>query len=601
MDFKPKYTNLVTMLETTIRDHGSRPAFGVRKESGWQWTTYKEFGENVDKLRAGIAGLGIAKGDKVACISNNRLEWAVGQFASFGAGTTWVPMYEQQLDKEWEYILKDCGATAVFVANKSIGDRVQKLLPNIPTLKHVLTFDGTGDKSYAGLIEAGAKKPVASIKPGDEDVACFVYTSGTTGNPKGVKLAHSNLAINVSSAMACFPLNPDDRSLAFLPWAHVAGGSSELHTIIAVGGSAAICEKVENLMPSLPEVQPTFLFAVPRVWNRVYDGVHKQMDAKPAAIRWIFRNGVAAEKKKRRGESAGFSGGIASFLARKIVFPKVVAKLGGRVKYAISGAAALSPDVAEFIDILGIKVYEGYGLTETSSGVTANTPGNQRIGSVGKPMPGSRVVLDKSKGSDGEQGEIIVYGHAVMKGYHNQPDATKATMTEDGGLITGDLGKFDKDGFLFITGRVKEIYKLENGKYVAPAPIEEKITLSPFILQTMVHGANRSHNVALVVPDFSSLEPWAKGQGITGSREELCTNEKVRAHIASEIEKYLKDPTTNKGFERIVDFVLAAEEMTPANDMLTPTLKMKRRNVMTKYGAALEALYGKPGAAAAAG
>jgi len=601
MDFKPKHTNLVTMLENSIRDHGSRPVFGVRKEAGWEWVTYKEFGDTVDKLRAGIASLGIAKGDKVACISNNKLEWVVGQFASFGAGTTWVPMYEQQLDKEWEFILKDSGSSAVFVANSAIRDRVEKLKANVPSLKHILTFDGTGPNSYAGLIEAGAKTAVPSIKPADTDVATFIYTSGTTGNPKGVKLSHFNLAANVSSAMSVFPLSPDDRSLAFLPWAHVAGGSSELHGVIAVGGSTAICEKVDQLITLLPEVKPTFLFAVPRVWNRVYDNVHKKMEAKPAVIKWIFRNGIAAAKKKARGESPSFSENLALTLANKIVFPKIVAVLGGRLKYAISGAAALSPDVAQFIDTIGVKVYEGYGLTETSSAVTANTPGNQRIGSVGKPLPGSRVVLDKSKGNDGEQGEIIAYGHAIMMGYHNLPEATKESMTEDGGLRTGDLGKLDADGYLFITGRVKEIYKLENGKYVAPAPIEEKITLSPFIIQTMVHGANHAHNVALVVPDFSSLEPWAKEQGITGSREELCRNEKVRAHIASEIEKYLKDPKTNKGFERIVDFVLIAEEMTPANDMLTPTLKMKRRNVMTKYGAALEALYGKPGAASATG
>lgn len=601
MDFTPSFTNLVKMLENSIRNHGSRPVFGVRKESGWEWITYKEYGERVDKLRAGIASLGITRGDKIACISNNRLEWVVGQFASFGLGTTWVPMYEQQLDKEWEYILKDCGAKMVFVANAAIRDRVEKLKAKLPELQHVVTFEGAGDKTYAGLLEAGAKTPVASLQPSDEEVATFIYTSGTTGNPKGVRLSHHNLAVNVCSAMQVFPFGPDDRSLAFLPWAHVAGGSSELHTILAVGSSTAICEKIESILPSLPEVQPTFLLAVPRIWNRIYDGVNKQIAGKPAFVQAIFRNGLVAAAKQRRNQPLGMKDKLMLTLAKKLVFSKVVAKFGGRLKYAISGAAALSPDVAEFIDTLGVKVYEGYGLTETSSAITANTPGNQRIGSVGKPLPGSRVVLDKSVGSDGIQGEIIVYGHAVMKGYHNLPDATKETLTADGGLRTGDLGKFDDEGYLFITGRVKEIYKLENGKYVAPAPIEEKITLSPFIMQTMVHGQNKPHNVALVVPDFASLDPWAKEQGIEGSHEQLCKNEKVRELIKSEIEKYLKDPATNKGFERIVDFILVPEEFSVANDMLTPTLKMKRRHVVTRYGAALDALYGKPGASAAAG
>lgn len=599
MDFKPSFTNLVTMLENSIRTHGARPVFGVRKESGWVWITYKEFGERVDQLRAGIASLGVTRGDKIACISNNRLEWVVGQFASFGLGTTWVPMYEQQLDKEWEYILKDCGAKMAFVANATIRDRVEKLKASLPTLQHVVMFDGTGDKTYAGLMDAGAKKPVPSLQPSDEEVATFIYTSGTTGNPKGVRLSHHNLAANVCSVMSVFPLNEEDRSLAFLPWAHVAGGSSELHSILAKGSSTGICEKVESILPSLPEVQPTFLLAVPRIWNRIYDGVNKQIAGKPAFVQAIFRNGLAASAKQRRGQPLGMTDKLMLTLAKKLVFSKVVAKFGGKLKYAMSGAAALSPDVAEFIDTLGVKVYEGYGLTETSSAITTNTPDFQRIGSVGKALPGSRIVLDKSVGSDGVQGEIIVYGHAVMKGYHNQPDETKATMTDDGGLRTGDLGRFDDDGFLFITGRVKEIYKLENGKYVAPAPIEEKITLSPYIVQTMVHGMNKPHNVALVVPDFSSLEPWAAEQGITGSREQLCENPKVRELIAGEIDKNLTDPKTNKSFEKIRDFILVPEEFSVANDMLTPTLKMKRRNVVKKFGAALDALYGKPGAAAA--
>jgi long-chain acyl-CoA synthetase len=279
--------------------------------------------------------------------------------------------------------------------------------------------------------------------------------------------------------------------------------------------------------------------------------------------------------------------------AEKLIFSKVRAKLGGRLRYAISGAAALSPDVARFIDALGIPVFEAYGMTETSAVSTVNTPTARRIGSVGKAVPGIRVALDHEvSGGDVDQGEIVVYGHGVMNGYHNQPQATAEVMTRDGGLRTGDLGRFDREGFLFITGRVKEIYKLENGKYVAPAPLEEKITLSPYVAQTFVHGQNRPFNVALVVLDVAAVSAWAKEQGVDASEPaKLCTDARVRDLLRGELDKASADW---KGYERVADFVLTHEEMTTANDLLTPTLKVKRRKVMERYGVELDRLYGTP-------
>jgi long-chain acyl-CoA synthetase len=275
----------------------------------------------------------------------------------------------------------------------------------------------------------------------------------------------------------------------------------------------------------------------------------------------------------------------------------VRAKLGGRLRYAISGAAALSPDVARFIDALGIPVFEAYGMTETSAVSTVNTPSAKRIGSVGKPVPGIRVTLDHQvAGGDDEQGEIVVHGHGVMAGYHNQDKATSEVTTSEGGLRTGDLGRFDREGYLFITGRVKEIYKLENGKYVAPAPLEEKITLSPFVAQTFVNGLNRPFNVALVVIDVAAVSAWAKTNGL-GELEPgtLCGDARVRDLVRGEIDKAAADW---KGYERVADFVLTHEEMTTANDLLTPTLKVKRRKVMERWGAELDRLYGTPEAEA---
>jgi long-chain acyl-CoA synthetase len=582
--FTPKFDNLVSILQNTVEKHGARPAFGVRaQDKTWSWVTWAEFAKMVDAFRSALTGYGVERGDRVAVISNNRLEWAVGAYATYGCGATYVPMYEAMLDKDWKYILQDCGAKVCLVANDAIEKRVAALLPDLKLINL--------DTSYPSLLEAGAKNPVSPVIPTGSDIAYFIYTSGTTGNPKGVKLSHLNLASNVQALELSFPLTHEDRTLAFLPWAHVAGGGSELNGIVYGGGSMGICEKADWILESLPAVQPTVLIAVPRIWNKIYDGVNKQVAAKPGIIQAIFRAGLRGVQKKKRGEKLTFGESISVPLARKLIFSKIVAKFGGKLKYACSGAAALSPDVARFVDSLGIAVYEAYGMTETSSVATVNPQGSPRIGSVGKPIPGVEIKLDAEAAGDPNQGgEIVIYGHGIMQGYHNLPDETKKSLTDDGGLRSGDLGKFDDDGYLFITGRVKEIYKLENGKYVSPAPLEEKITLSPLIAQAMVHGMNKPFNVAIVVPDLVTLKAWATENGLPdGDPNTLVSHEKVRALIASELEKYGAD----KGFERVEDFILVAEEFSVQNDMLTPSLKVKRRVVIQKHGAALDALYAK--------
>jgi long-chain acyl-CoA synthetase len=277
-------------------------------------------------------------------------------------------------------------------------------------------------------------------------------------------------------------------------------------------------------------------------------------------------------------------------MAQALVFGKVKERFGGKLQFACSGAAALSPDVAEFVDNLGIDVYEGYGMTETSGIASCNQPHARRIGTVGKPLPGVEVKLDhQAPGGDADNGEIIVYGTGVMAGYHNQPEETAKVMTADGGLRTGDLGRFDKDGFLAVTGRVKELYKLQNGKYVAPAPLEEKLTLSPFIAQAMLHGSDKPYNVAVIVPNLQNAQKWAQENGLDASSSTaILSSPKMRELIAAELDKYSTDW---KSYERIKKFVIADEEFTTANDMLTPTLKVKRRNVLKRYGGDLDKLY----------
>lgn len=581
------HPHLVAMLASSVAAYGARPLFGTKSAAGWSWVTYRDFASTVDEVRGGLAALGVRKGDRIAVIANNRVEWAAACYAAFGLGAAWVPMYEAQLDEEWRYILGNCGAKVCLVANAAIKKRVEGLRASLPGLEKVCSLD----EELAELRAAGARAPAPAVELTSDDVATLVYTSGTTGNPKGVMLTHGNLAAQINGINEVVPFDMEARTLSFLPWAHVAGGVCELHGIVSVGGSLALCEAVDKIAANLAEVKPTALVAVPRIWNRIYDGVQKQVAGKPKIIRAIFAAGMRAQSKKKRGERLSLSERVALPLAKKLIFSKIVARFGGNLQFAISGAAALSKDVAEFIDNLGVVVLEGYGMTETCGVSTLNTHEARRIGTVGKALPGVRVELDTTApGAENGTGEVLIYGPCVMKGYYGLAEETAACITKDGAMRTGDLGRFDADGFLVITGRVKELYKLENGKYVAPAPLEERITLSPYIAQVMVHGANRPYNVALVVPDMGQLRAWAKEQGLPDAQvERLLGDDRTRRLIEAELAKFSDE---FKGYERVKNFHLVGEEFTTQNDLLTVTLKVKRRNVLKRYEKELEALYG---------
>jgi long-chain acyl-CoA synthetase len=585
MTYAPRFTNLVTLLKTSCDKYQSAPLFGTRKPNGWEWTTFSEFERLVDAARAGLAALGVNAGDRVAVIANNRLEWAVCAYATYTRGAAYVPMYEAQLDPDWRHILHDSGAKACLVAGQAIEKRVRGL-PDLPALQHVIDLDGP---AYAELLRRGAAQPVASAQPGDDDIASIIYTSGTTGHPKGVCLSHYNLAANISALLSVAPQKEGDRCLAFLPWAHVFGGCVELGSQIAIGGSIAICDNTEKLLGYLPEVQPDLMFAVPRIWNRIYEAVRAQIAGRPKAIQMLFAIGLTAKRKLKAGQRVSRREQIALLLAERLIFKKVVARFGGKMRFAISGAAALSREVAEFIDDLGIDVYEGYGMTESSGCATANLPGARKFGSVGRAISGFTIKIDHDVvGAREGEGEIVIYGSGVMKGYYNMPEQTAACLTADGGLRSGDLGRLDADGYLFITGRVKELYKLQNGKYVAPVPLEEKVTLSPYIAQCLVYGTDQPHNVALIVADLPALHTWAQSHGVSASGAAMIDDARVRALLKDELDKLGRE---FKGYEAIRDFAVITDPFTAANDMLTPTLKLKRRNILAKYEAQLKALY----------
>ena len=609
MAFHPRYETLVDIYETSIKSFGHRELFGTKRGGRWEWTSYAEFGKKVDAFRGGLASLGVAKGDAVAIIANNRVEWAVAAYATYGLGALFVPMYEAQHAKEWEFILKDCEAKLLIVANEAILEKTKPFLDQIPQLKNIVSLSdstngaGKGDAritTYKALCESGKTAPLA--KPSKDDLAGLIYTSGTTGNPKGVELTHANLAANVSAVHEVFPMEQADRSLSFLPWAHSFGQTCELHALFSMGASTAIAESVEKILENLAEVKPTLLFSVPRIFNKIYASVQKTIASKPKPVQELVKQALKATAKERAGTRLRVRELALLKLADKLVFSKVRDRFGGRLKYAFSGGAAISREVAEFIDSLGIVVYEGYGLTETSPIATANCPGERRIGSVGRAIPGVRIEIDPSQGDKTPEatpgkpmrveGEIVIYGHNVMKGYHKRPEENAAVFTKDGGFKTGDMGHLDAHGYLYITGRIKEQYKLENGKYVVPTPLEEAIKLSPYVANVMVYGDNRPYNVALVVANMDALKDWAQKNGVPGSGDAILQNESVRALFKKELEQCSK---AFKGFESVGDFALIAQDFTADNNMLTPSLKLKRREVMKVHGKALDELYAKKG------
>jgi len=593
--FQPRFQTLVEIYEHATETFEHRPLFGTKKRGDWQWMTYGEFRSQTDHVRGALAAAGVETGDRVAIIANNRPEWAIAAYAAYGIGAAFVPMYESQLTRDWQYILADCGAKVLFVANESIRDRIASVRSELPDLETVVVIDGKpegeGSTTFANFLEADTV-PLAKVKT--DDIAGFIYTSGTTGNPKGVILSHGNLASNVSAIHEFFPMSPDDRSLSFLPWAHSFGQTCELHGLFSMGASMGIAEAVDKIVANLSEVRPTLLFSVPRIFNRIYDGLNKRMHEEGGLKLKLFEAAVGnAEYRKKLAESRRRSG-WADFkhdIFDKLVFSKVRDRFGGRLKYAFSGGAALSREVAQFVDNLGITVYEGYGLTETSPIATANSPSGRKIGSVGKPIPGVRIEIDREATDDPKHGEILIFGHNIMQGYHDLDEANEEVFIErngERGFRSGDMGYIDGDGFLFISGRIKEQYKLQNGKYVVPTPLEEKIKLSPFIANVMVHGMNMTHNVAIVVPDFESLVPWAREQGLGSAPEELVKHPKVIDKIQSEIDTQSSE---FRQYEKVRAVVLSADDFTTENGMLTPSMKLKRRTVLETFGQQLDALY----------
>jgi long-chain acyl-CoA synthetase len=584
--------SLVELFENSIKKHGSRELFGTKNQAGtaYDWVTYRDVGHRVDHLRAGLADIGVSAGDGVAIIANNCVDWAVACYATYGLRARFIPMYEAELARIWKYIIEDSGTRILLVSSDEIYEKVKDFPDEIDSLERIYVLRGDGENSLAALERAGAQKPVASEIPAGDDIAGLIYTSGTTGNPKGVLLSHRNLSSNVIALDHQNPgdLGMEDRTLSFLPWAHSFGQVAELHLLVHVGASTGFAERPDTIVSDLLLVKPTMLVSVPRIFNKVYSSLQQKMEETGGLAKYLFNMGIKAGQRRRKGDNSLITK-LQFAIADRIVFAKVRQKFGGNLKLSISSSAALSVKIAEFFEDVGIPVFEAWGMTELSPAHTVNMEGLAKPGSVGRPILGSWVEIDKTEtGEESRDGEIIAYGPNVMVGYHNLPDKTAEVMRSDGGLRTGDRGWVDEDGHMYITGRIKEQYKLENGKYVFPVGLEEAIKLSPYIENVMVEGANRRFNVAMVNLDFAALSSWAQAQSLPDDPALLMKEPRVEALILDEIRARCADFA---GYEVPRGVLLIEEVFSTDNGTLTPTFKLKRRIVMERYGAELEPLF----------
>jgi long-chain acyl-CoA synthetase len=567
----------------------------IRRNAKWEAISSQEFLRRVAGLSQAFFELGVKPGDRVGLFAANRPEWHTADFAITGAGAVNVPVYFNESADRMVYILNHAEAKVIFVAGQPQLEKLLAVRSQLPHLEQIVVADAGPDiptecLRYETLIASAGGAEIASYRmraaqvlPGQ--LASIIYTSGTTGEPKGVMLTHNNFTSNVAGVGSDFSLRTaTDVALSFLPLAHVYGRTLD-YIYLFQGVPVAYVEAIEDVAQALLDIRPTVLAAVPRFFEKIYSRLMEKGSLERGLKRKIFLWAVHVAERSalwRCGEkSAGPLLKLQWSVADNLVYSKIRAGMGGRVRLICSGGAPLSKALAEFFWAVGIPIYQGYGLTETSPIVSSNYPRN-RVGSSGRPIPDVDVRI-------AEDGEILVKGPCVMQGYYKSPDATREVVTEDGWFHTGDIGYLDKDKYLFITDRKKDLLKTSAGKFVAPQPIENALKTSPYILNAMVLGDRRKFIVALIVPNAQTVSAKAAEQAITfSSREELVRHPLVRSLIDAEIKRLTPNLAQ---YETIKRFALLPNDFTLDNGALTFTMKLKRRVVEQKFRDVIESLY----------
>jgi long-chain acyl-CoA synthetase len=601
-------TTLNELFLTAVAKHAKPDCFLFKSEGQYQGVSSQEALRKVAALGSLLTRMGVGRGDRVAILSENRVEWALTDYALLGLGAIPVPIYTTLLEPDIEYILRDSGAKGIVLATEAQLAKVVNVRPHLPDLKFVLAMDcaklqGTGAECWEGSIalEMGLMTNAVELftekaqaaKP--EDVATFLYTSGTMGKPKGVILTHANIVSNVRECAKIFPLSRNDACISLLPLSHILERTLDF-LCFWTGVTIAYAENLDSLPVNLREVKPTLMGVVPRVLEKIHDRVMDVVRTAPAARQKIFYWALGVGKQafpyRLQGRSLPLLLRLKYSFADRLIFSKVREQLGGRIRILASGAAPLARELAEFFYAMDLPVYEGYGLSETSPVIAINYPGHTKLGTVGPLLPQVEVKFgEEIHDPEGGAGrEILVKGPNVSPGYYHMEEENRAAFA-DGWFHTGDLGSMDEEGNLRITGRKKNLFKTSGGKYVSPEKLENLFQSHPYVHQIVVLGDGRKFVGALVAPVFPRLEDHARTHGVTfQTREELVVHPEVHAFM-----QQLVDETTRwlPPHERIRQIVLLPRELTMGDGEVSPTLKVKRRVVEEKYRAVIEEMFSR--------
>lgn len=561
---------------------------------GGKWKTYStdDCIEMANKVSRGLIAMGIQPGDMIGIISGSRPEWHFCDVGIMQAGAIPVPLYPTISSNEYDYIFNHAQLKMAIIGDAKILDKVLAIRDKTPFLKEIFTFDEIqGTKHFSDLLRAGentsqdeVEKRKAAVKA--DDLATIIYTSGTTGNPKGVMLSHTNIVTNVQATLPLLPVDKGDVTLSFLPLCHIFE-RMVLFVYTYAGMSVHFCDNIDNLRDYMAEVKPEFFTAVPRVVEKLYERIIASGNEQTGLKKKIFFWAIGLANEYKIDKEMGFFYNMQLKLAKKLVFGKIVDRLGGRVKGIVTGASALPAKLCRVFNAMGVPIREGYGQTELSPAVSFNRfePGGVMDGTVGLKI--SNVEVKIAEGT----GEILVKGPNVMLGYYKNPEATADTIDADGWLHTGDVGVISPQGFLKITDRIKELFKTSGGKYIAPQPIETKMKESFFIEQMMVVGENQKFPAALVVPAFPYLKVWCAENGIPfddNNRQASLQNPQIQAKYKEIINEYNQE---FGNWEQLKKFELIPNEWTVDTGEMTPTMKLKRRIIMQKYQKEVEGIF----------
>lgn len=594
------YRSLADLFLSQADARKDRVLYRFWRDGAWRSQTRAEAAAEVESMALGLVAAGVGKGDRVALYAANRVEWCLLDWANVCIGALTVPLYASSTPAQVSYVVEHSGASVLVVDSRANLEKLHASAAVPASVKTTVLLDPEAEPpgsdrerrvfSLERLQEMGRdygrerpgvfRKLAGELAP--EDDLTIIYTSGTTGEPKGVLTTHGHYLFTIASSLAAMPVSEDDVALQFLPLAH-SFGRLEHFVVVARGYVCAFARSVETLSADLQSVRPTLLFSVPRVYEnahrRILGRVEGSSPLKQRLFRWALSVGKRYNDAARKGSRLGGWLRLRHGLADALVLSKVRAGLGGRLRLAISGGAPLSAPIADFFQALGVWIVEGYGLTETSTVTHVNRLDRYRIGTVGLPLDGVECRI-------ADDGEILIRGANVMKGYFREPDATREQVGEDGWLHTGDVGSVEDGGFLRITDRKKDLIVTSGGKNVAPQMVENHLRQEPLISQAMVWGDRSSHLVALLTLDPDEARRWAEKEGVRWERpEEASSDPRLAAHLRQRVRERNRELAA---FEAVRDFRILPEDFSTRTGELTPSLKLKRRIVRERYGELLD-------------